>query len=163
MWMTSEICGFPGCERPVATVLDGASVSLGYCDLPEHTALSALRATVIGDVSPAATKTLMAQGVAAQAATQARTPRRLPTQATYIPQPSRYTTRSDLTQTNPACARSRASLTWSASGAVCASRNQTSTSAGSTGSGRVKAVVSPRDRPIVVASSLVSASPDCPC
>lgn len=42
-WMTSEICGFPGCERPLAPALDGASGLLRYCELPEHTALSAFR------------------------------------------------------------------------------------------------------------------------
>ena len=41
--MTSEICGFPGCERPVAPALDSAPGRLRYCELPEHTAVSAFR------------------------------------------------------------------------------------------------------------------------
>ena len=37
--MTTEICGFPGCERPVAP--EGVGHPLRYCELPEHNAQSA--------------------------------------------------------------------------------------------------------------------------
>ena len=41
--LTSEKCGFPGCERPIAPAPEGAGRPSRYCELPEHNAQSAFR------------------------------------------------------------------------------------------------------------------------
>ena len=41
--LTTEICGFPGCERPTAAASEGAGRPSRYCDLAEHNAQSAFR------------------------------------------------------------------------------------------------------------------------
>jgi hypothetical protein len=41
--LTTEMCAFPGCERPVAPAPEGAGRPSRYCDVPEHNAQSAFR------------------------------------------------------------------------------------------------------------------------
>ena len=41
--ITTEICAFPGCERPVAPGPEGAGRPVRYCELPEHNAQTAFR------------------------------------------------------------------------------------------------------------------------
>jgi len=40
---TSEVCAFPGCERPVAPGPEGAGRPARYCELSEHNAQTAFR------------------------------------------------------------------------------------------------------------------------
>src|SRR5450755_3445185 len=41
--LTTEICAFPGCERPVVPGPEGAGRPARYCELPEHNAQTAFR------------------------------------------------------------------------------------------------------------------------
>ena len=41
--VTTEICAFPGCERPVAPGSEGVGRPARYCELPEHNAQTAFR------------------------------------------------------------------------------------------------------------------------
>ena len=41
--LTTEMCAFPGCERPVAPAGEGAGRPSRYCELPGHNAQSAFR------------------------------------------------------------------------------------------------------------------------
>src|ERR1700758_3600050 len=41
--MTTEMCAFPGCERPVALTGEGAGRPSRYCEQPGHNAQSAFR------------------------------------------------------------------------------------------------------------------------
>jgi colicin import membrane protein len=41
--LTTEMCAFPGCERPVAPAPEGAGRPSRYCEQPEHNAQSAFR------------------------------------------------------------------------------------------------------------------------
>ncbi|MGO9960491.1 MAG: hypothetical protein ACLP50_31715, partial [Solirubrobacteraceae bacterium] len=40
---TTEMCGFPGCERPSDRGPEGAGRPSRYCELPEHNARTAFR------------------------------------------------------------------------------------------------------------------------
>jgi hypothetical protein len=41
--LTTEMCAFPGCERPAVPAPEGAGRPSRYCDVPEHNAQSAFR------------------------------------------------------------------------------------------------------------------------
>ena len=41
--LTTEMCAFPGCERPVAPAGEGAGRPSRYCETPGHNAQSAFR------------------------------------------------------------------------------------------------------------------------
>ena len=41
--LTTEMCAFPGCERPVAPAREGAGRPSRYCEQPGHNAQSAFR------------------------------------------------------------------------------------------------------------------------
>src|SRR5664279_4538630 len=41
--LTTEICAFPGCERPVVAGPEGAGRPARYCELPGHNAQTAFR------------------------------------------------------------------------------------------------------------------------
>ena len=41
--LTTEMCAFPGCERPVAPAPEGAGRPSRYCEKPRHDAQSAFR------------------------------------------------------------------------------------------------------------------------
>ena len=41
--LTTEMCAFPGCERPVAPAGEGAGRPSRYCEQPGHNAQSAFR------------------------------------------------------------------------------------------------------------------------